>query len=127
MAAGTGWVAVKDRFLPPFKLTGEARVCLTEEVPVGGTHPFSLVGTKMPYILVRPSADEWFAYEQKCTHLSCAVYYSPASGRIECPCHMGFFDVRSGKVLQGPPPRPLHRLDVVVRDATVFVRERSEA
>ena len=127
MAAGTGWLAVKDRFLPPFKLTGEVRVCLTHELPVGGTHPFRLEGTKMPFILVRPSENEWFAYEQKCTHLSCAVYYSPVTDRIECPCHKGYFDVRSGKVLQGPPPRPLHRLDVVVKGVDVFVRERSQA
>ncbi len=127
MAAGTGWVAMKGSFLPTFKLTGEVRVCATHEVPVGGTHAFSLEGTKMPYILVRPSENEWFAYEQKCTHLSCAVYYSPATDRIECPCHKGYFDVRSGKVLQGPPPRPLHRLDVLIKGNDVFVTERRHA
>lgn len=125
MAAGSGWVAVKDHILPPFKLPGEVKVCQTHEVPVGATHPFTLEGTKMPFILVRPSQNEWFAYEQKCTHLSCAVYYSPATDRIECPCHKGYFDVRSGKVLQGPPPRPLHRLDVVVKGEDIFVKERS--
>ncbi len=127
MAAGTGWVAIKDRFLPPFRILGEIRVCLTDEVVVGGTHPFRLEGTKMPFILVRPTEHEWFAYEQKCTHLSCAVYYSPDTARIECPCHKGSFDVRSGRVLQGPPPRPLHRLDVVVKGDEIFVKERSQA
>jgi Rieske Fe-S protein len=59
---------------------------------------------------VRTSADEYVAYSQKCTHLSCAVYYSAAHGRLECPCHNGAFSVRDGSVLQGPPPRPLPRV-----------------
>jgi len=47
------------------------------------------------------------AYSQKCTHLSCAVYYSAKNDRLECPCHQGFFPIKDGLVLQGPPPRPL--------------------
>ena len=47
------------------------------------------------------------AYSQKCTHLSCAVYPSDDGRRLECPCHEGYFSVEDGRVLQGPPPRPL--------------------
>jgi len=45
-----------------------------------------------------------------CTHLSCAVYFSAKEDRLECPCHQGFFSVRDGSVLQGPPPRPLPQI-----------------
>ena len=62
------------------------------------------------WILVRAAAEEYAAYSQKCTHLSCAVYYSAGHGRLECPCHNGAFSVRDGSVLQGPPPRPLPRV-----------------
>jgi Rieske Fe-S protein len=37
-----------------------------------------------------------------------------------CPCHEGVFDARSGKVLEGPPQRPLGRIDVEVRKGTVW-------
>lgn len=123
MAVGSGWVAVKDKLFPPFRIAGEAFVCRTTDVPVGGTHPFQVEGSKTPYILIRPSEDEWFAYEQKCTHLSCAVFYAPSEGKIQCPCHNGWFDARTGQVLQGPPPRPLPHLVVTVRNDEVFVSE----
>ncbi|HEX8985876.1 MAG TPA: Rieske (2Fe-2S) protein, partial [Bryobacteraceae bacterium] len=58
-------------------------------------------------ILVRPTENRFVAYSQKCTHLSCAVYYSRQRNRLECPCHEGYFSIADGRVLQGPPPRPL--------------------
>jgi len=123
MAVGSGWVAVKDRIFPPFAFEGERYVCDAADVPVGGTHPFRLEGTAMPFILIHLTNGTFRAYEQKCTHLACAVYYSPDKNKIECPCHHGYFDADDGKVLAGPPPRPLPRLDVVIRDGAIFVRE----
>jgi Rieske Fe-S protein len=61
-------------------------------------------------LLVRTSEDDYVAYSQKCTHLSCAVYYARDRNRLECPCHEGYFAVEDGRVLQGPPPRPLPRV-----------------
>lgn len=126
LAVGNAWVAVKDRLFPPFRIEGEIRVCATGEVPVGGTHPFQIEGTKMPFILIRPRENEWYAYEQKCTHLGCAVYYSPKHDQIECPCHNGWFNARTGEVIQGPPPRALPRLAVIVREGAVFVTEPAD-
>ena len=59
---------------------------------------------------MRPDEETYVAFSQKCTHLSCAVYYARAKNRLECPCHEGYFSVRNGEVLQGPPPRPLPRV-----------------
>jgi Rieske Fe-S protein len=41
-----------------------------------------------------------------CTHLNCTVCYQPGENRIYCACHEGYYDV-DGRVLAGPPPRPL--------------------
>jgi Rieske Fe-S protein len=60
--------------------------------------------------LIRPDEQTYVAYSQKCTHLSCAIYYAREKNRLECPCHEGYFSVRNGDVLQGPPPRPLPRV-----------------
>ncbi|HEU5079079.1 MAG TPA: Rieske (2Fe-2S) protein [Opitutaceae bacterium] len=125
LAFGNAWVAVKDKLFPPFVIKGEFRVCGVDEVPIGGTHPFQIEGTKMPFILIRTRNDEWYAYEQKCTHLGCAVFYSPEHDQIECPCHNGWFEVRTGAVIQGPPPRPLPSLAVIIRDGSVFVAEHA--
>jgi arsenite oxidase small subunit len=63
-------------------------------------------------ILIRTGEAEYVAYSQKCTHLSCAVYFSAKQDRLECPCHQGFFSVKDGSVLQGPPPRPLPQISL---------------
>ena len=123
MAVGSGWVAVKDRLFPPHRIQGEAFVCNTSEVPVGGTHPFTVSGSKTGFILIHLNDGSWRAYEQKCTHLSCAVFYQPQTDKIQCPCHNGWFDARTGIVLQGPPPRPLPHLEVVIKGEEIYVTE----
>ena len=82
----------------------------TGDVPVGGVKVFAYPGPEDPCLLIQPEAGRFVAYSQKCTHLSCAVYYAAEHRRIECPCHEGYFAVDTGEVLQGPPPRPLPRI-----------------
>jgi Rieske Fe-S protein len=123
MAVGSGWVAAKDRLFPPHRIQGEVLVCNTSEVPVGGTRAFVVPGAKTPFILIHLNDGSWRAYEQKCTHLSCAVFYQPDSDKIQCPCHNGWFDARTGTVLQGPPPRPLPHLDLVIKGDEIYVTE----
>jgi cytochrome b6-f complex iron-sulfur subunit len=123
LATGSGYVAVKANFFPAEKVQGEHLVCKKEELPIGGTRSFVIAGSSIPYILIRLENDEFRAYEQKCTHLSCAVFYMPKSGKIECPCHNGWFDALTGEVLSGPPPRPLPRLEVVIKGEEVYVKE----
>lgn len=82
------------------------------EMPVGSALNFQYPTEKDTAILVRVSENEYYAYGQKCTHLSCPVYFEKEHGRFECPCHEGAFDVKTGKVLYGPPPRPLDRIEI---------------
>lgn len=69
-----------------------------------------------PSILVYTKDRNYYAYNQKCTHLSCPVYFEKEKERLECACHEGGFDVRTGNVLYGPPPRPLDRIELDVRE-----------
>ena len=55
-------------------------------------------------------AESYVAYSQKCTHLSLRRLLRAGGKRLECPCHEGYFSVADGRVLQGPPPRPLPRI-----------------
>jgi Rieske Fe-S protein len=67
-------------------------------------------------ILVRSADGEYHAFGQKCTHLACPVYFEQKRQRLECPCHEGGFDVRTGNVLYGPPPRPLDQIILETRE-----------
>jgi Rieske Fe-S protein len=113
MFVGNVWIALRSlwRREPSFV---PAVIGRASEVPVGGVKLFAYPGPHDPCILVR-LADRVVAYSQKCTHLSCAVYYAHGENRLECPCHEGYFAVEDGSVLQGPPPRPLPRVVVEQR------------
>ena len=109
MFVGNLWILAKSwLFEQPFYPLRP--VAGTEDISVGEVKLFQYPGEHDPCILVRLAADEYVAYSQKCTHLSCAVYFEKASDRLECPCHEGYFSVRTGAVLQGPPPRALPRV-----------------
>ncbi len=109
MFVGNLWILVRS-WLTRRPAYPVATIARTGEIPVGGVKLFLYPTPKDQCILVRTSAEEYVAYSQKCTHLSCAVFYSPQHDRLECPCHNGAFSVRDGSVLQGPPPRPLPRV-----------------
>lgn len=123
LALGNGAIVLNSWAFPEKDLEGEHYICDENEVPVGGMKQFEIKGTKeIPYILIHLEEGEWRAFEQKCTHLACAVRYRADIQQIECPCHSGYFDPRTGVVIQGPPPRPLPQLEVKVADGKVYVK-----
>jgi Rieske Fe-S protein len=119
---GSGLVAAKAHLFPKDELDGEHFVCKKEEVPVGGTRAFVIEGSTIPYILIHLETGEFKAYEQKCTHLSCSVFYKPGTGIIHCPCHEGSFDAQTGDVIAGPPPRALPKLEVLFKEDGIYVK-----
>lgn len=54
----------------------------------------------------------------KCTHLGCTVGNQvDASGRILCPCHVSYFEIKTGMPNPGAPAKaPLDKIAWVVRD-----------
>ena len=115
MFVGNLWILIRSW------LTGETAspaqpVALVSEIPVGGSRLFNYPGPNDPCILIRTAENEFAAYSQKCTHLSCAVYYAKEENRLECPCHQGFFSIADGSVLQGPPQRALPRVALESKD-----------
>lgn len=111
MFVGNLWILAKSWLFeePTYPLRPVARA---NDIAIGEVKLFPYPGEHDPCILVRLGADEYVAYSQKCTHLSCAVYYEKERDRLGCPCHEGYFSVRTGAVLQGPPPRPLPRVQL---------------
>lgn len=109
MLVGNLWILAQS-WLRRAPAWPRLRVAEADEIAVGGVKTFSYPTAADPCILVRTGADSYVAYSQKCTHLSCAVYYEKARNRFECPCHQGFFSIADGSVLQGPPRRALPRV-----------------
>jgi nitrite reductase/ring-hydroxylating ferredoxin subunit len=110
MFIGNVWIVVRSWFSREPSGYPAVRVARLGEIPVGGVKLFKYPVEDEQCILVRTAEDSYAAYSQKCTHLSCAVYYSRERNRLECPCHEGYFSVRDGSVIQGPPGRPLPRV-----------------
>lgn len=61
--------------------------------------------------------DSYRALSATCSHLGCRVSWDPASSRFLCPCHGGVYD-RDGRVVEGPPPQPLQRVNLRVNAQT---------
>jgi Rieske Fe-S protein len=63
------------------------------------------------------------AFSATCTHLGCQVHWDLDGRRFLCPCHGGAYDV-DGRVIAGPPPRPLVTRSTRVDEATQDVLVR---
>ncbi|MGE0453639.1 MAG: ubiquinol-cytochrome c reductase iron-sulfur subunit [Vicinamibacteria bacterium] len=73
-----------------------------------------------PVELLRSADGRPRALLLSCSHFGCAVAWREAEGRYQCPCHDGRFDA-NGRVLQGPPPRPLRQLPVRIEGAELVL------
>ena len=77
--------------------------------------------TRETVFLVWDGAASVHALSATCTHLGCQVRWEADATRFRCPCHGGVFDA-TGKVLAGPPPRPLDRVETRLESGVVLVR-----
>ena len=94
---------------PPLKIEG------AERVMSGSFLYFSYPTAKDPAVLVRAHDGEYLAYSRKCAHLGCSVDFDPQRRCFKCPCHQGAYDLRTGYVMYGPPPRPLDQIMLHMR------------
>jgi Rieske Fe-S protein len=120
MFVGNVWIWLKALFARPTSEYPQVAIANASEIPLDGVKLFRYPGPNDVCIMVRRPDGTLAAFSQKCTHLSCAVYYAQESNRLECPCHEGYFSIETGRVLQGPPPRPLPRIRLEQRDGQVF-------
>lgn len=117
---GQAWIVVQHYLragrghAPPIDVAG------VDELAVGGAKLFDYPAPGSACILVRVAADQFVAFGQRCTHLSCPVIPQPEAGRFHCPCHNGSFDLRSGQPLAGPPRRPLPRIALHIRGGRIY-------
>lgn len=77
-----------------------------------------------PVLMVRTAEGEVHAFSATCTHLDCTVQFRKDMGVIWCACHNGKYDL-NGRVVGGPPPRPLDEYRVIVQADEVIISSRT--
>jgi cytochrome b6-f complex iron-sulfur subunit len=105
-AGGKPWVAVPLDMAPKLQ-------------KVGGSMLTRIRGKDL--LLVRDGEASAHAFESLCPHEQCPVVYAPETQKIECPCHAAVFDL-DGKVLEGPPPRPLESYAAMVDGNRILIK-----
>ncbi len=72
---------------------------------------------KQTVVFIDREGDGYRALSAVCQHLGCRVRWDDGAKQFQCPCHGGVYD-RDGRVISGPPPRPLERFKVRVNPQT---------
>lgn len=117
---GQFWIVAQNFFRRRAGALPIRAVARVAQVPVGGSLVFAYPGEDDHALLVRLAEDRFVAYDQQCTHLLCPVIAQPEAGRLHCPCHNGNFDLETGRVISGPPERPLPRIALEVRQGVIY-------
>src|SRR5262249_1695933 len=76
MACGNGWIWLRSLGAAPRREYPERVIARASELTSGAVRTFSYPDPEDPCILFRRPDGSLAAFSQKCTHLSCAVYYA---------------------------------------------------
>lgn len=117
---GQLWIVVQNWYRKRSGQPAIRRIASVDDVAIGSAVSFTYPDEHEACLLVRLTATEFVAFNQKCTHLSCAVIPRPAEGSFFCPCHEGRFDLRTGRPTAGPPQRPLTRIVLDIRGRDIY-------
>jgi len=108
------------RFLaPPEEKAGIKNITINKDSIHTGKAKEIVLGTTPAIVINRP-VEGYIALSRVCTHLGCLVSYDEEGQRLICPCHAGVYDLE-GRVLSGPPPKPLQRLPLKVEGNKIIV------
>jgi len=116
-AMGLAALNVVVRFLlpPPKEYKATELSIPAGQIPSGSSMVVEYKGA--PAIVIH-TENGIAAFDATCTHLGCIVKWVRKEEIFLCPCHAGRFD-RTGKVLSGPPPEPLHKIKIKLTDNNI--------
>lgn len=101
--------------------SGEApAVKIAGAIEPGEMVDFAYPGADDPAIAYRLEDGKLAGFSTVCPHLACAVLWRKEHGVLECPCHDGYFDQRTGEVTAGPPTRPLPKVQLEDRPDGIY-------
>lgn len=95
-------------------------VCAADEVPEGGTLLVRVAGEP---VCLYGLEDGIFATHDRCTHANASLADGfIQDGQIECPIHVGTFDIRTGRATRSPCTQDVKIYPVRVVDGRVEVQ-----
>ena len=108
------WVSLGS--VEKFSASPPARVEYSYEKEDGW---FKTKVSRYAFVVHRPEG--LVAFSPICTHLGCSVGWNEEQKHFYCPCHGGVYDA-DGKVVSGPPPKPLSQFETKVEEGKLFIR-----
>jgi cytochrome b6-f complex iron-sulfur subunit len=108
------------RYLSPLSDNSVAtRVTFPEsDVREGEAKFFQYAGSAA--VILKIGEGRLVALSAVCTHLGCIVQWQKDKQEFLCPCHAGHYSAE-GAVISGPPPKPLRRIPVAVKNGMITI------
>ncbi len=78
------------------------------------------VVSEKPVYVIKDPTGQLAVLSAVCPHLGCLVAWQADKNEFICPCHQGHF-APDGKLLGGPPPRGMDRLESKTQDGILQV------
>jgi 3-phenylpropionate/trans-cinnamate dioxygenase ferredoxin component len=101
-------------------MTGFVDICAAPDVPNGKHRKFSVDGKS---ILIFRMGDDFYALENRCTHLNMELEGGRQIGcEIICRQHGARFDIRTGKAIGGPAVDPAKTFPLRIIDGRVEIQ-----
>lgn len=86
----------------------------TSDIAVGGGKVYS----DLNLVVTQPEAGTFKAFDATCTHQGCQVS-KVEDGTIDCTCHFSRFSIEDGSVEDGPAPKPLPEVPIMVSNGQI--------
>ena len=109
----------KSAYYAPFAHTGNQITLKKAEL---SERSFVLIKTEKfnePIYLSKIAEDNYSALLMYCTHKGCEL--NPAGNLLVCPCHGSEF-TNTGKVLEGPAEKDLHKFNVISDNENIYIQ-----
>ena len=74
---------------------------------------------RVALFVLNRGGEQFTLFHIHCTHVGCPIRWNVQAGRFFSPCHGGVFD-KEGRVLAGPPPRPLDRYESKIEKGVLY-------
>ena len=117
---GQVWIGIQNWFRRRRGALPIVQIAEVNRIEVGQAVAFHYPSENQPCLLMRLADDRFVAFNQKCTHLACAVTPQFESKRLHCPCHQGYFDLETGAPVAGPPRRPLPQIQLQIKGGAIY-------
>lgn len=98
-------------------LPGQPRALTVHQTISDGWHKTTMAKSVWA---VKQVSGEVVVYSGLCTHLGCGIRWNLETQQFQCPCHTAVFAL-DGRVLGGPPPRPLDTVPSKVEGGRLLV------